>query len=59
VKPTISQTKISTPVSVDFNATKTVFNTGIELGETSTTVVVLQKILAREKFFDYKITGYF
>ena len=55
-QPTVSQTNTVTPLAIDLSATKIAFDVDIKFGETSTNVVVLQKILARERFFDYKIT---
>jgi peptidoglycan hydrolase-like protein with peptidoglycan-binding domain len=53
VKPSSSQT------TINLQATKTTFTKTIELWEESDSVVVLQKILAREWLFDRKVTGYF
>ena len=58
-QPMVSQTNTVTPLAIDLSATKIAFDADIKFGETSTNVVVLQKILARERFFDYKITWYF
>lgn len=46
-------------VTIDFSAIKASFTSDLTVGESSTRVVVLQKILAREKLFDHKITWYF
>lgn len=61
VEPTLAPAVTPSPVSesIDMNATKVTFTRAIEVGETSTDVVVLQKILAKEKVFDHDVTWYF
>lgn len=44
---------------VNLNAMSTRFDRAISIGESSDTVVVLQKVLTREKLFDHKVTWYF
>lgn len=48
-----------TPVKLNFNIIITKFDRTVAIGDRSNMVIVLQKVLTREKLFDHSITGYF